>query len=45
MNNENIPASPSPERPPQVPHDVPDPGPQAAAWHRAIKVVKKRKPH
>jgi hypothetical protein len=39
MRNENIPVTPSPERPAQAPHDVPDPGPQAAAWRRAIRVV------
>jgi hypothetical protein len=39
MRSENIPSSPSPERPPLAPYDPPDPAPQAAAWRRAIKVV------
>jgi hypothetical protein len=45
MLEENIPATPSPERPPQAPHDIPDPGPQAAAWRRAIKVIANQKYH
>jgi len=41
MRNENIPIPPSPERPPLVPHDPPEPAPQAqaAAWRRALRVV------
>jgi hypothetical protein len=36
---ENVPAPPNPERPPLAPHDPPDPGPQTAAWLRALRVV------
>lgn len=36
---ENVPPTPSPERPPLAPHDPPDPAPQAAAWERALRVV------
>jgi hypothetical protein len=36
---ESVPMTPSPERPEQAPHDVPDPGPQALAWARALQVV------
>ncbi len=39
MRNENVPNPPSPERPPLAPYDPPDPAPQAAAWHRALKVI------
>jgi hypothetical protein len=39
MRSENIPITPSPERPPLAPHDPPDPAPQAAAWRRALRVV------
>jgi hypothetical protein len=45
MDAENIPVTPSPERPAQAPHDIPDPGPQATAWRRAIKVIVNRKYH
>ena len=38
-NEESVPPSPSPERPPFAPHDPPDPAPQAAAWERALRVV------
>jgi len=38
-NEEGVPAPPSPERPPLAPYDPPDPAPQAAAWHRALRVV------
>jgi hypothetical protein len=41
---EGVPVTPSPERPEQAPHDVPDPGPQAIAWARALQVVH-GKPH
>jgi hypothetical protein len=36
---ENIPPTPSPERPPLAPHDPPEPAPQAAAWDRALRVI------
>jgi hypothetical protein len=36
---ENVPPTPSPERPPLAPHDPPDPAPQAAAWKRALRVI------
>jgi len=39
MRTENIPVTPSPERPPLAPHDPPEPAPQAAAWRRALKVI------
>jgi hypothetical protein len=39
---ESVPMTPSPERPEQAPHDVPDPGPQAIAWARALQVVHNR---
>jgi hypothetical protein len=38
-NQEGVPPSPSPERPPLAPHDPPDPAPQAAAWERALRVI------
>ncbi len=38
-SDEGVPATPSPERPPLAPYDPPDPAPQAAAWHRALRVV------
>jgi hypothetical protein len=38
-NEESVPPSPSPERPPLAPHDPPEPAPQAAAWQRALRVV------
>jgi hypothetical protein len=39
MRSENIPITPSPERPPLAPYDPPDPAPQAAAWRRALRVI------
>jgi hypothetical protein len=39
MRNENVPTPPSPERPPLAPYDPPEPAPQAAAWHRALRVI------
>jgi hypothetical protein len=39
MRYENIPPSPSPERPPLAPYDPPEPAPQAMAWYRAMRVV------
>ena len=39
MRSENVPVTPSPERPPLAPHDPPDPAPQAAAWRRALRVI------
>jgi hypothetical protein len=39
MRYENIPATPSPERPPMAPYDPPEPAPQALAWHRALRVI------
>ena len=39
MRNENVPTPPSPESPPLAPHDPPEPAPQAAAWHRALRVI------
>ncbi len=39
MRVENIPPSPSPERPPLAPYDPPEPAPQALAWRRALLVV------
>lgn len=39
MPTENIPVTPSPERPPLAPYDPPDPAPQAAAWQRALRVI------
>jgi hypothetical protein len=39
MRHENVPVPQSPESPPLAPHDPPDPAPQAAAWHRAMRVV------
>jgi hypothetical protein len=39
MRSENVPSPLSPERPPIAPYDPPAPAPQAAAWHRALKVV------
>jgi hypothetical protein len=39
--NESQPEIPSPMPPPeQTPHDIPDPGPQASAWRRALRVVR-----
>jgi hypothetical protein len=38
-SEESVPPPASPERPPLAPHDPPDPAPQAAAWHRALRVV------
>jgi hypothetical protein len=38
-NEEGVPPSPSPERPPFAPHDPPEPAPQAAAWERALRVI------
>jgi hypothetical protein len=37
--NESVPPPASPEQPPLAPYDPPAPAPQAAAWHRAIRVV------
>jgi hypothetical protein len=41
LRAESVPLTPSPERPgpEQSPHDLPDPGPQALAWLRALRVV------
>ena len=39
MRYENIPATPSPERPPMAPYDPPEPAPQALAWRRALRVI------
>jgi hypothetical protein len=39
MHYENIPSSPSPERPPLAPYDPPEPAPQAQAWARALRVI------
>jgi hypothetical protein len=39
MRSENIPSTPSPERPPLAPYDPPDPAPQASAWRRALRVI------
>jgi hypothetical protein len=39
MRTENIPNPSSPERPPLAPYDPPAPAPQAAAWHRALRVI------
>ena len=39
MRYENIPSTPSPERPPMAPYDPPEPAPQAQAWRRALRVV------
>jgi hypothetical protein len=39
MPSENVAAPPNPETPPQAPHDPPEPAPQAAAWHRALRVI------
>ena len=44
MRHENLPPSPSPERPPLAPYDPPDPAPQAAAWRLALKVVLRQAP-
>ena len=38
-NEESVPPTPSPERPPLAPHDPPEPAPQAAAWGRALRVI------
>ncbi len=40
MRSENVPTPPSPEQPPLAPYDPPAPAPQAAAWRRALKVVR-----
>jgi hypothetical protein len=41
LRAESVPLVPSPERPgpDQMPHDLPDPGPQAQAWQRALRAV------
>ena len=39
MRYENIPDTPSPERPPMAPYDPPEPAPQALAWRRALRVI------
>jgi hypothetical protein len=39
MRYENIPATPSPERPPLAPYDPPEPAPQALAWRQALRVI------
>jgi hypothetical protein len=39
MRTETIPTPPSPEQPPLAPYDPPEPAPQAAAWHRALRVI------
>jgi hypothetical protein len=39
MPSENIPAQSKAESPPLVPHDPPEPAPQAAAWRRALRVI------
>ena len=39
MRSENLPPPSSPERPPLSPYDPPEPAPQAAAWHQALKVI------
>jgi hypothetical protein len=39
MRSENVPTPPGPETPPTAPYDPPAPAPQAAAWHRALKVI------
>jgi hypothetical protein len=39
MRRENVQSPSSPETPPLAPYDPPEPAPQAAAWHRALKVV------
>jgi hypothetical protein len=39
VDEEGIPPSPSPERPPLAPYDPPAPAPQAAAWDRALRVI------
>jgi hypothetical protein len=33
------------EQPPNAPYDPPQPAPQAAAWHRAMKVIGCAPPH
>jgi hypothetical protein len=38
-DEESVPPTPSPERPPLAPHDPPEPAPQAAAWERALRVI------
>ena len=45
MRSEHVPFTPGRERPSQPPRDPPDPGPQAAAWRRALKVVIRTRPH
>jgi hypothetical protein len=39
MSSENIATPANPETPPMAPHDPPEPAPQAAAWHRALRVI------
>jgi hypothetical protein len=39
MRYENVPPTPSPERPPLAPYDPPEPAPQALAWRRALRVI------
>jgi len=39
MSSENVAPPPNPETPPLAPHDPPEPAPQAAAWHRALRVI------
>ena len=39
MRSANVPTRLSPERPPGAPYDPPEPAPQAAAWHRALRVI------
>jgi hypothetical protein len=39
MRYEQVPTSPSPERPPLAPYDPPEPAPQALAWQRALRVI------
>ncbi len=39
MRSESIPTPPSPDTPP-APYDPPQPAPQAAAWRRALRVIR-----
>lgn len=39
MRNESVPTLSSFETPPGAPYDPPEPAPQAAAWHRALRVI------
>jgi len=39
MRSDNVPTPSISERPPGAPYDPPDPAPQAAAWHRALRVI------